>query len=61
MNNYLSLTEFANITGYTRQNIHLHIQSGRIKAVRMGNVWAIPCSQLDGFKKKKERGVQNES
>jgi excisionase family DNA binding protein len=56
MKKFLSITEFADAISCTRQNVHLMIQSGKIKATQVGNGWIIGIGQLDKFKGCDDKG-----
>ena len=50
---YMSVREVANILGVSRQAVHKAIKSGRIKAVRFGNLYKI---NKEWFKEYLEKG-----
>lgn len=51
---YISITEFAERVGCSRQNIHQAIQSGKVEANKIGTTYIISEDQLDKFFTKKE-------
>jgi excisionase family DNA binding protein len=48
---FLTPTEFATILGCTRHNVHYHIQSGNLKATRLGNALVIAIAEVKRFVK----------
>lgn len=43
MNEYLSVSQFANLHGKDVGNVRRLIAQGRIPAIKIGNQWAIPA------------------
>ena len=48
----LSVTQFGEAVGMTRQAVRLAIASGRVEAVRIGFYWSIPFRETLRFKKR---------
>lgn len=49
--NLISIAQAAKRLGISRQRVHVLVRQGRIKAERIGKVWAIPEKALSGFAK----------
>ena len=43
---FLTVTQLANILGISRVAIHKRIKKGEIKAIKIGNIYAIPKSYV---------------
>ena len=57
MNEYISITQFAQLHKMDRANVHKLVVAGRIPAIRIGNQWAIPA---DAQKPKDRRIITGE-
>ena len=48
---YLSTPQFAKMFGISRQYVHKMILDGKIKAIKIGNVYRIPMEEVEKVEK----------
>jgi excisionase family DNA binding protein len=46
---YLTIPEVAKLKGVTRTAVLYAVQDGRLEAIRVGRMWAIPSSALEEY------------
>ena len=50
---YVSVTQFAELFGISRQTVWKWIKAGKLKVIRLGKLYRIPVSEVERIKRGK--------